>query len=303
MENKYSIRVAAELSGLTTLVIRAWENRYNAISPERTSGKHRLYSTDDIKKLKLLSSAIKSGSQISRIANLSIKELEERIRKDNPSTPNQTLQPDTPYVEQCKQALRDLDSRLLEEIIIRAEINMGSMKVIDLLIVPLMNEIGEGWYKGEWRILHEHIISAVIRTYLGNKLSSYESSETSLTAIVSTPIGQKHDLGASAIALAAASAGFRVLFLGAQTPAEEIVRTAEESNAKLVLFSIVFPGSVSTVKNEIKILKKFLPENCSLLIGGTSAKKFLDQQSIIPPENLQALREWMLDFHQNENKE
>ena len=78
-EKKYSIKAVARISGLTEFVIRAWEKRYNAVTPSRTDTNRRIYSQTDIEKLKLLQHATTNGHSIGNIANLSIDSL--RCRK------------------------------------------------------------------------------------------------------------------------------------------------------------------------------------------------------------------------------
>src|SRR3954451_24797954 len=70
-----SIQAAAERTGLSPHVIRAWERRYGAITPERTAGKHRLYSELEIERLALLNRAVRNGHSIGKIASLSTNKL------------------------------------------------------------------------------------------------------------------------------------------------------------------------------------------------------------------------------------
>ena len=64
MENKksYPIGYVALATGLSPHVIRVWEKRYGAVTPERTGNRRRLYSQRDIDHLKLLVRQAKSGA-------------------------------------------------------------------------------------------------------------------------------------------------------------------------------------------------------------------------------------------------
>lgn len=71
----HPIRLAARPTGLTTHVIRIWEQRYQAVEPERTPSNHRLYSQRDIERLSLLRDVTRAGHSIGQMARLSNDEL------------------------------------------------------------------------------------------------------------------------------------------------------------------------------------------------------------------------------------
>ena len=70
-----SIRIASKRSGLSTHVIRVWEKRYGAVTPQRTGTNRRLYSGDEIERLTLLRLVTAAGHTISNVAQLSTPEL------------------------------------------------------------------------------------------------------------------------------------------------------------------------------------------------------------------------------------
>ncbi len=60
----YPIRTAARLSGVTVRRIRAWEDQYHLLRPARTSGKHRLYSEEDIERLRWIKAMLDKGASL-----------------------------------------------------------------------------------------------------------------------------------------------------------------------------------------------------------------------------------------------
>lgn len=71
----FNIQMASQLSGLRSATIRAWEKRYQVVTPERAENKHRLYSELDIEKLTLLAELTELGQNIGKIAKLDLEEL------------------------------------------------------------------------------------------------------------------------------------------------------------------------------------------------------------------------------------
>ena len=73
----FNIQMAAELSGLSAHTIRAWEKRYQALTPERAENGRRLYSNREVERLTVLSQLTRLGSSIGQIARLPDEELNE----------------------------------------------------------------------------------------------------------------------------------------------------------------------------------------------------------------------------------
>ncbi len=72
---RYRIGTVSRLSGVPVPTLRVWEIRYNAFSPTKTGGKHRLYGDEDVIKANLLKILTSNGHSIGTIANLSVAQL------------------------------------------------------------------------------------------------------------------------------------------------------------------------------------------------------------------------------------
>ena len=185
----YPIKVVADKTGLTAHVIRAWEKRYSAIEPGRTDTKRRLYSEKDIHRLTLLGKITKAGYNIGSIANLPLEALEKlagegkRISQSD-SGNNKTNY----YLTAGLQCIEDLDEKRLEENLLRASVDMSQPTLMEELLIPLIKRIGDNWKSGSLRIYHEHLVSAVIKTFLSNLRSAYKADPGSPQLIIATPI-------------------------------------------------------------------------------------------------------------------
>jgi len=76
---EYTIGAVARLTGLSTQLIRAWEQRYGAVVAERADNGHRVYDRQDVEKLGLLKSLTERGIAISTVANLDLEQLRSRV--------------------------------------------------------------------------------------------------------------------------------------------------------------------------------------------------------------------------------
>ena len=137
-----------------------------------------------------------------------------------------------------------------------------------------MTQVGEGCASGRLRIAHEHLATAIVRAFLDPMRSAYPAGESAPGIVVATPVFQHHELGALLIAATARSEGWRTTYLGANLPAEEIAMTARHRSARLVALSITFPGDDQKLGSELGRLRRLLPEQVSVIAGGTSAADY-----------------------------
>ena len=284
MENGkgYPIKVVSRMTGLSPHVIRVWERRYDVVSPERTSSNRRLYNEANIQKLRLLKILVDYGYNISQIADLAVNQLEKMIGEHSIEShvtevtpPSSTLQVSMDsLVDDFFLAIRSLDAAVMEKILLSASVSFSQPQILEGLIIPVMERIGEEWQKGNFRIYHEHLVTTVIRTYLSDQLSSIHSATNSPGMIVATPSGQNHEIGALIVALTAAISGWNAMYLGTNLPAEEIAAVAQQKNSAAILLSIIYPPNDPILEKELIRLGELIPGNCQIIIGGRAASSY-----------------------------
>ncbi len=171
-------------------------------------------------------------------------------------------------------AVQELDSKNLEDILLRASLEMSQPALLENFITPFMQEVGKLWQEGTMRIYHEHLVSTVVHKFLADLLGSILTPEHARTLLVTTPAGQLHEIGDLVIALTAAAMGWRVLYLGSNLPAEEIAAAAQEKRARLILLSILYPADDPHPHAELLRLDRLRPDNITIIAGGAAAKSY-----------------------------
>ena len=300
----YPIKVVVQRTGLSPHVLRVWERRYQAVVPSRTATNRRLYTEADIEQLQLLHRATRGGHSIGQIAQLSTAELEALVRADEaavqfrpsspalPSSAASSFDPES-CLERCLDAVRSFDAATLENELARAAIELSQPRLVEEIVKPLMHHIGDLWEDGSLRIADEHLTSAVVRTFVGSLKDAYQGPASGPGLVVTTPAGQLHELGALLVATTAASAGWRVTYLGPNLPAEEIAAAARQDQARAVALSIVYPADDPHLGSELVKLRRYLDAAVVLLVGGRAApayQSFLDQSNALYLDTLAALR-------------
>ena len=60
----YRIGTVSKLTGISPDTLRIWERRYEVVTPQRSAGGGRLYTTEDITRLKLIRRLVDKGDAI-----------------------------------------------------------------------------------------------------------------------------------------------------------------------------------------------------------------------------------------------
>lgn len=299
----HPIRVVSRRTGLSPHVIRVWEKRYQAVVPTRTDKNRRLYSDDDIRRLGLLSSLIKEGRRIGDIANLPTDDLEALLAEDRAAVAQYAGEPlarkDSgdqsvdAHLERCVQLAINMEDEELMAELVEAHVQLGEIRMIDELIMPLLERIGELWEQGRLRVAEEHLVSATLRTFLGNLTMNHSPGADSPHMTVTTPEGHVHEYGALIAAAVAVSEGWRTSYMGPSLPAEEIVSAVRTKQSRAVALSIVFPEANPRVLDELHKLSRLAPEGCSVIVGGSGVSRFrdsLEQAGLIILNDMKGLR-------------
>lgn len=302
----HSIKAVAQQTGLSAHVIRIWEKRYGAVTPDRTGTNRRLYSLEEVERLRLLRRATQEGHSISNIARLTNDSLRElvSVAPGPPPPPPGAHRAEVlarRFLPACLDATLRLDHAALEESLTEAMVEMGHQALLQHLVAPLTVEIGEQWREGRLKVAHEHFASATIRTFLWNASKPFAIPNNAPGLVVATPAGQLHELGAVIVAAAARNQGWRVTYLGTSLPADEIAGAARQNNARAVLLSIVYPEDDPNLPGELLNLRRFLTPSTAILVGGrasvhyqealekTGARRVADLSDLYPVlENLRS---------------
>jgi MerR family transcriptional regulator, light-induced transcriptional regulator len=293
---RHPIGVVSRRTGLKPDLIRAWERRYGAVAPGRTDTRRRFYSDADIARLALLKRVVDSGRSIGQVANLSNEELESLVEPGKQEvTTIQAPGEDIAglYLELCLSAARRLEVGELELHLQRASVALSRTTLLDQLLVPLLHRIGELWHQGELRPTHEHVASAVVRSFLGGMYHAYDTPASAPHLIATTPPRQRHELGALMVAAVAAGEGWRATYLGPDLPAEEIAAAATEKGAQAVALSLIYPPDDPRLADDLRRLRRLLGPSTVLLAGGRSCSAYgavLDEIGAIRVPDLATLR-------------
>jgi MerR family transcriptional regulator, light-induced transcriptional regulator len=295
-EGRYRIGTLASLTGVTTHAIRVWERRYQALSPVRSAGGARLYTDEDVQRLRLIKRLISQGYTISQVANLDLQELGRRVQVEPLSLPT-TKSPEgeraNAVVEEILSALVEMDLARAGRTLTQASNAFAPHDLVLNVLGPTLEQLGTRWASGTVCVASEHAATAMLRTHLGVLLATQAVSGKA-PLVFGTPAGERHELGALMAAVVMAMHGRRVLYLGADLPASELAEAARLSGAWVVALSVVSLAP-EAARREIVELCRVLPNAVQVLVGGRRVTELRN----LPPRvrvitSLPDMEDWLL---------
>lgn len=236
------LRLVVSRTGLKPETIRAWERRYGAVHPARTPGGTRMFSEEDVARLLHLKALRDRGRGLISIAKLPTERLAEMVeaeRKGAPARVEQAPPPISEEQEKYLESIERLDAREAASRLKALTEGLGNVQLLVQVAIPIMWQVGHRWSAGTLGIAAEHLVSAQLRRLLLGRLDEIESPPDAPKLLFTTPAGQPHEFGIVAGSVAAKEAGFDVLYLGPELPAEEIIWAVAQSKADVLVLSVI----------------------------------------------------------------
>jgi methanogenic corrinoid protein MtbC1 len=252
----YTIKRAAELTGISVPTLRAWERRYGIVHPQRSEGGYRLYDGDDVRALAIMNSLVSEGWSAREAATETIRQLSahgpggagpdavgrrgaDRRRDGRPSTSHPTpLIHRSEDAEAFVRAAERLDAASATAVL-DARFALGTFEhVVDDWLLPTLKLVGQEWAEGRLTVAGEHLVSYAVQRRLAAAYEAASGRVDGPTLLVGLPPGAHHELGLLAFAVAARRAGFTTVYVGADLPATDWIRAVERRHAAGVVMAV-----------------------------------------------------------------
>jgi DNA-binding transcriptional MerR regulator len=215
----YRIGELARRTGTTSDLLRIWERRYGLLKPDRTAGGFRVYSEDDAARVTAMRAGMERGLAAAESARLALAEARR------PDLLDSLLAFDE---EAAQTALDDAFGRLTIE------------GALERVVLPALRAIGDGWARGRVSVAQEHFAANLVRGRLLALARRWDQGLGPRVLLACAP-GDQHDLPLIAFGLALRGRGFRIVFLGADTPVEVVGETARDQAPDLIVLASAVP--------------------------------------------------------------
>jgi DNA-binding transcriptional MerR regulator len=233
-------------TGLSPEVLRVWERRYGVLRPARSAGGFRLYTDADIARVGRMQALLGEGLSPAEAA---------RAVAEGPAA----AQP-TGDLEARRQALldavADFDEPAAQAALDSAFEELTIEAVLRDVVMPFLRDVGDRWERDELSVAHEHFASNVVRGRLLGLARGWARG-IGPQALLACPPGERHDLGLIAFGIALNRLGWRIAFLGADTPFDTLLGAAKAVRPADVVLALVWDPDGDDVESLTQVAASY----------------------------------------------
>jgi MerR family transcriptional regulator, light-induced transcriptional regulator len=251
----------AKRTGVSPELLRAWEQRYGLLQPTRTSGGFRLYSAADEAKVQRMQTLVSGGLAAAQAARLILTGGEPEPRTDSGSA---TILEEV--AGNLSAALDRLDEQAANSALDRLFSAYTVETVLQEVVLPYLHRLGERWEAGEVSVAQEHFASNLLRGRLLGLAQGWGQGQGPLAILACVP-GEHHELGLLVFGVALRRRGWRITYLGTDSPIGAVADTARSLAPAVAVLLSMNPDNFLDHAREIKELAHQVP----VMIAGPGA--------------------------------
>lgn len=276
----------AKLSGLSPVLIRAWERRYGVPVPSsRTEGGHRRYSRDQVELVRRAALLVRTG--------LRAADAIARARAERGWQPQEER----------------LEVQALAELLVSGEAAQGLLRLrgawlalgldaaLEELALPALREVGDGWAEGRYSVAEEHVATGVVMSWLGAVRSELPVPEAGPPRyLIATPEGEQHELAVWALELSLRQRGVAALAVGGSVPAADLASEARRLAPAGVVLAVARPALRRAAAVAARAVTAATAGRSQVYLGGAGAPARM-QGMVILPRSLSAAADVLAQQH------
>lgn len=268
-----SIAAVERDTGLSKDTLRVWERRYAFPTPSRDDIGERVYTLEQVEKLRVIKRLLDAGHRPGRIVPLPFEALQQLTEQtvDQPQRGVEALL-GTADLREHLARIRSHDVVGLRRELARLLMRVGLARFVVEVVAPLNAAVGDAWIRGQMEIFEEHGYTEVMQTVLRQAIAALPDPPLMARprVLLSTFPGEPHGLGLLMAEAVFALEGCHCVSLGVQTPLWDIALAAAAHRADIVALS--FSGCISpnqVVEGLVELSAK-LPPSARLWAGGSA---------------------------------
>ena len=272
---RYRIKSVANITGLSTHLIRKWEKRYYLMTLDRGMNGYRTFTEGDIQFLLFLKHQLGKGQTIGQLdqnGGAYLRESMNRLPINMSMIPPHARQEASDLIHAGRT--RDLETIKLH--LTKWIAQYGLHGALASIIFPLLRVVGELWHQGGISISGEHHIRQLVRQYILTSLQEVSTSGT-IPALVACVPGDYHEIGPLAATLMLQQSGWHSTYLGPNMSFEVLQMALRRRHAQLVILSCILEPSRTTMEGWIRTIRQNIQPMCQVMVGGHGFSRYASE--------------------------
>ncbi|NGY92503.1 MerR family transcriptional regulator [Bacillus megaterium] len=292
-EGKYNIKAISNMVGIQPGTLRAWERRYQILNPVRNESGHRLYTEEDLRKLKWLTEKVSGGFTISQAVSLletessTVGAFEEEGEVDSPQK----------IRDELLTMLLSFEEGKAQDLINHAFSLYSVEKVVIDILGSLLVTVGDMWEKGQITSAHEHYTTQVLKTRISMLFYSLPSNGLLPKAIAVCGPSETHEVGLLVFTLFLRRKGFEVIYLGSSIEDKDVELIVKEVDPTFLFMSCtMMENAEKTLNLTNQMIKKFPHLKVGLggyVLDGLDSKRKGEAQPFILGNTKEEWNSWL----------
>jgi DNA-binding transcriptional MerR regulator/methylmalonyl-CoA mutase cobalamin-binding subunit len=262
-----SIAAVERDTGLSKDTLRVWERRYGFPNPERDHFGERIYSIDQVDRLRAIRRLMDTGYRPGKIIGLSLEDLQALAESVSQPAPIAS-EDQAADLDQLMNVLKSHEIEDLRRQLSQRVLRLGLARFVTELVAPLTEKVGDTWARGQLEIYEEHLFTESMQVVLRNAISTIPQPGSRPRVLLTTFPSEPHGMGLLMVEALLALEGCRCFSLGVQTPVWDIVLAAQAQDIDLVVLSFSPVMNPTLVIDGLTELRAKLPKSVEIWAGG-----------------------------------
>ena len=236
--------------GVSDHVLRAWENRYGLLQPVRSAGGFRLYSEADVLRVRRMQAHLARGLSAAEAARAVLGEDgEARMEAELDHVPATAGE----LSGALRRALDTFDEPAAQAVLDRLMSDLSLTTVLREVVMPYLSGLGQRWERGTASIAQEHFASNLVHGRLAGLARGWGDGHGPRAVLACAP-GEFHDLALMVFGIVLNRHGWKIDYLGSNTPVEELARTVDARQPRLVVVAATSPETLEPLTEQLTML-------------------------------------------------
>ncbi|WP_210394689.1 MerR family transcriptional regulator [Motiliproteus sediminis] len=266
---QYTIDEVSRDIGIGKDTLRVWERRYGFPVPGRGPQGERVYSRDQVKRLRIISRLLDRGYRPGKVVSLSDEQLQElalqqqlgQVNFDHPRVGQLLLSAQAGENAQVEPQLRSLYREL------------GPQRFVTEVAAPLLDMTGRAWAAGQLSIFVEHLVTDHLSRVLHDACHQIQPPEDGPRVLLTTMPGERHGMGLLMVELMLREGGARTVNLGVEMPVDELILACKSLQPEVVALSFSALQKRSLLMAALREISSKLPASVQILVGGEGVSR------------------------------